>query len=147
MELYNIEHNGNNYTFNVIENFTEPCPECGIPACGKENIIWFEESNIRNAIIFDGECFGLALDEFLEKKGNEVKLPKFIKDWSELKGWEECDDYDGFELDKDDFLNSMKLLSKFCEIGKWITKEEINSMIELVIKAKEKNLRLKIVRG
>lgn len=39
METYNVESNGKKYSFNVVKNTTKPCPECGIPACGKEDIL------------------------------------------------------------------------------------------------------------
>lgn len=52
METYNVESNGKKYSFNVVKNTTKPCPECGIPACGKEDILWYKYDNQRIAIIF-----------------------------------------------------------------------------------------------
>lgn len=149
METHEIESNGKKFFFNVVKNTTEPCPECGVPACGKEDIIWYEDKNQRNAIIFDGGYFDLAGEEFFDNNIKTIKydsLPTFMKEWNEARGWTDCWDYDGYILEIDDFLESMELL-KSCEIGKWITMEDINSMEELANKAKKNGAKLKIVRG
>jgi hypothetical protein len=149
MEVYKIESNGEKYEFNVIKNSTIPCPQCGVPACGKEDILWFEEDHKRKAIIFDGSYFDLAGEEFFNKNIKSIvydSLPEFMKEWNESRGWEDCWDYDGYEIDIDDFLKSLELL-KTCEMGKWITKEDITAMENLAIEAKVKGKKLKIVRG
>lgn len=149
METHEIVVDGKKYVFQVLKNTTEPCPQCGVPACGREDILWYEHENQRMAIIFDGGYFDLARDEFFTKNGTHKSydsLPGFMKEWNELRGWEECWDYDGYELQIDDFLQSMELL-KSCEMGKWITTEDINDMQELAKAALEKGGKLKIVRG
>jgi hypothetical protein len=149
MKTHKIESNGKKFIFNVLKNTTEPCPECGIPACGKEDILWYEFDNQRTAIIFDGGCFNLAVEDFFNKNIETINyesLPLFMKEWNESRGWEDCWDYNGHELQIDDFLESMELL-KSCEIGNWITKEDIQDMQELAKKAKKKGAKLKIVRG
>ena len=149
METHEIESNGKKFFFNVVKNTTEPCPECGVPACGKEDIIWYEDKNQRNAIIFDGGYFDMAGEEFFDNNIKTIKydsLPTFMKEWNEARGWTDCWDYDGYILEIDDFLESMELL-KSCEMGKWITMEDINSMEELANKAKKIGAKLKIVRG
>ena len=149
METHEIESNGKKFFFNVVKNTTEPCPECRVPACGKEDIIWYEDKNQRNAIIFDGGYFDLAGEEFFDNNIKTIKydsLPTFMKEWNEARGWTDCWDYDGYILEIDDFLESMELL-KSCEMGKWITMEDINSMEELANKAKKNGAKLKIVRG
>lgn len=149
MESHEIESNGKKFLFNVIKNTAEPCPECGIPACGREDIIWYEYKNQRVAIIFDGGYFDMAREEFFDKKIKTIKydsLPTFMKEWHEASGWTDCWDYDGYTLEIDDFLKSIELL-KCCEMGKWITMEDIHSMIELANRAKKIGAKLKIVRG
>ena len=149
MELYEIESNGKKYKFNVVKNSTKPCPECRVPACGKEDILWFEENNKRKAIIFDGGYFNLAGEEFFSKNKKSLEydsLPEFMKEWNESRGWEDCWDYDGYEIEINGFLKSLDLL-KTCEMGKWITEEDIADMEKLATEAKEKGKKLKIVRG
>jgi hypothetical protein len=148
IELYEIQSDGKKYKFNVVKNTTEPCPHCGVPACGKENILWYEFENRNLAIIFDGGFFDLACEEFFNtsKPDNYHSLPEFMKEWNELKGWADCWDYDGYELQIEDFLKSMDLLQQ-CEMGKWISEEDITDLKKLASKAKTKNSKLKIVRG
>jgi hypothetical protein len=69
-----------------------------------------------------------------------------MREWNEARGWTDCWDYNGYELGIDDFLKSLELLRN-CEMGKWITTEDINSMEELANNAKEIGAKLKIVRG
>jgi hypothetical protein len=69
-----------------------------------------------------------------------------MKQWNELTGWEDCWDLDGYEIGIDDFISSMELLTN-CEMGKYITSEEITDMQKLAMDAKEKGMKLKIVRG
>ena len=149
MELYEIESNGEKYIFNVIKNTTKPCPQCGVPACGKEDIIWYEENGKRISIIFDGGYFDMAREEFFKKNIKVIEydsLPEFMKEWNELRGWEDSWDYNGYEIGIDDFLKSLDLL-RTCEMGKWITLDDISDMEKLAIEAKEKDKKLKIVRG
>lgn len=148
MKLHEIESDGKKYIFEVIKNTTEPCPHCGVPACGKEGIIWYEEDGKRISIIFDGGYFDLAGEEFFNN--NKIieydSLPEFMKEWNESRGWVDCWDYDGYEIGIDDFLKSLELL-KTCEMGKWITKEDIFDMENLAMESKAKEKKLKIVRG
>ena len=149
MDLYEVESDGKKYIFNVVKNTTEPCPQCGAPACGREDILWYEVNDQRYAYIFDGGFFDMARDEFLKQNNNEIKFdnfPEFIKQWIELKGWEDCWDYEGYEIDIEDFSRSMELL-RACQMGEWITKDEIDDMQGLANEAKEKGVRLMIVRG
>ncbi len=67
MELHEIESDGKIYEFNVVKNSTEPCPECGVPACGKEDILWFEEDNKRKAILLTEASLTLLEKSFLIK--------------------------------------------------------------------------------
>ncbi len=69
-----------------------------------------------------------------------------MKEWNESRGWEDCRDYDGYEVGINDFLKSLDLL-KTCVMGKWITEEDITDMEKLATEAKEKGKKLKIVRG
>ncbi len=149
MEIYEIESKGKKYVFNVIINTTKPCPQCGVPACGREDILWYEDSGKKISLIFDGGYFDLAIEEFFEEHGKSIiydVLPEFIKQGNELRGWGECWDYEGYEIGIDDFLKSLNLL-KSCEMGKWIALEDIESMEKLAKEAKKKDKKLKVVRG
>jgi hypothetical protein len=75
----------------VINDITEPCPECGVPACGKEAYLWVEKDGQNSTLVFDGSLFDLFGQEFFTHN-NEVfsdydRLPRFMKDWNENKGW------------------------------------------------------------
>ena len=149
MKTHEIYSDGKKHLFNVVKNTTEPCPHCGVPACGKEDIIWYEFDNKKPAIIFDGGYFDLAGEEYFKNNKqtyNFESLPNFMKDWYQLEGWTDCWDYNGYILDIDDFIKSMELL-KNNEMGKWISVEEIVDLQNLAKEAKSKNVELKIVRG
>ena len=149
MKLHTIESGGQKFIFNVIKNTTQPCSHCGVPACGKEDIIWYEYNNQKIAIIFDGGYFDLGLSDFFKgniNPENYDSLPEFMKEWSEARGWEDCWDYEGYEIQIDDFLRSIDLLLTG-KIGKWMRKEELNDMRQLALEAKAKKSKLKIVRG
>lgn len=149
MEIHEIFADGKRFVFNVIKNTTEPCPICGVPACGKEDILWYGDNNQKIAIIFDGSYFDLACGEVFEQNLASIKddsLPEFMREWYESRGWEDCWDYDGYELDIDDFLNALDLLKTYND-GKWITEKDIIDMENLAIEAKKKEEKLKIVRG
>jgi hypothetical protein len=149
MKIHEIDSNGRKFVFNVIKNTTTPCPHCGVPACGKEDILWYEHENQRMSIVFDGGYFDLAKEEFFNNTAQNIpynSLPTFMKQWNELIGWEDCWDYNGYELQIDDFLRSMELL-RSCETGKWITKENIDNLQELARTAQKLGAKLKIVRG
>ena len=149
METHAIESDGERFVFSVIKNTTEPCPQCGVPACGKEDILWYEDNGQNLAIVFDGGYFDLVGEEFFQKTNKTIQydsLPSFMKEWYEARGWTDCWDYNGYELEIDDFLESMELL-KTCEMDKWISIEDIRSMTELANSAKRIGAALKIVRG
>lgn len=149
MKIHEIVSNGERFVFHVIKNTATPCPHCGVPACGKEDIIWYILENKRIAMIFDGGYFDLALEECLAQHRATINyddFPDFIKDWNECKGWESYWDYDGYSLPIDDFLKTIELL-KSCEIGKWITMNEIKTMQELSTEAKKQKATLRITRG
>ena len=149
MEKYEIKSNGKHYVFNVIKNTAEPCSVCGVPACGKEDILWYEHDGERIAFIYDGGFLDAGLGTVLEKKSEDIpyhSLPSFIRDWNECKGWEECWDYEGYELYIDDFLKTIALL-KTHDISQWMTLEDLNEMQQLAFAALEKKVPLKITRG
>lgn len=148
-DTYEIESDGKVHVFKVYKNTTEPCPQCGVPACGREDILWSESNGQRLSLIFDGGYFDMARDEYFEKEVNETNyraLPKFMKEWNELRGWNECWEFDGYELDIEDFILSVESLRK-CEMGKWIKEEDIEDMLFLANDAKSNGGTLKIVRG
>ena len=124
MTTREIQSDGQRFIFQVVKNTTKPCPVCGVPACGKEDILWYEHNQHRMAIIFDGGYFDLAGQEFFRKKLKTINydsLPEFMKEWNESRGWEDCWDYEGYPLDIDDFLASIDLL-RSCNLKKWLTR-------------------------
>jgi len=149
MNIHQVKTQGKTFTFHVIKNITTPCSQCGVPACGKEDILWYEHEQQRIAIIFDGGYFDLAGQVFLSeylKTMDYLALPNFMKQWNESKGWEACWDYEGYPLDIDDFIKSIELLER-SNTEKWITPKEIEAMKKLAQAAMAKNAILKIVRG
>lgn len=149
MKTHEIVSAGKRFIFNVVKNTTEPCPQCGVPACGKEDVLWYDDNGQSIAIIFDGGYFDLAGEEFFKKNIKTIQydsLPTFMKEWNEVRGWADCWDYNGYELEIDDFLKSMELL-RSGEMGKWISIDEINDMKELANNALKIGAKLKIVRG
>jgi len=149
MKTHEILADGQQFVFQVIKNTTQPCPVCGVPACGKEDILWYEHNDQRIAIIFNGGSFDLVGQEFFRKNLKTINydsLPEFMKEWNELRGWEDCWDYEGYPLDIDDFLKSILLL-KPCNTEEWLTNDDLNDMQVLAIEARKKGAKLKIVRG
>jgi len=148
--LHHVELDGKRYTFHIIKDMREPCGGCGVLDCGKENILWYEEYNQRISIFIDTSYFDLAIEEFFEERSSRSEfnsLPSFMKDWAQRKGWEDYDDYsDGYSLDIDDFLTSLKLLVTAEMGGKWITEENIFYMRKIAMEAKKKGKKLKMVR-
>ena len=87
METHAIESDGERFVFSVIKNTTEPCPQCGVPACGKEDILWYEDNGQNLAIVFDGGYFDLVGEEFFQKTNKTIQydsLPSFMKEWLSL---------------------------------------------------------------
>lgn len=150
MDNFEIISDRKKIIFKVLKKTTKPCPQCGVPACGKEDILWYEKNNQRIALIFDGGYFNLAVEEYFEKYRKVIdydSLPNFMKDWFESCGWVDSSCYEkGHELDIKDFLNSLRLLDS-CEMDKWISEEDILSMREIAKQAQLLGAPLKIVRG
>lgn len=146
MRIFKPYYN-NNYTFYAKQNFTESCPHCGVPACGKEDVLWYSKDEQKIAIVFDGSLLDLEIEIYLKQnitKENYSELPQFIKSWNEAKGWSENWDYEGFVLNIDDFIKSIDLLNTS---NKWLSTECLLVMKQLALEAKELDLELKIVRG
>ncbi|MCG8576828.1 MAG: hypothetical protein MI810_18250 [Flavobacteriales bacterium] len=148
MKLHEIESDGKKYIFHAIYNFTEPCPQCGVPACGKEDILWFEKEGKRKAIIFDGSYLDMAIEDTISANLDQLKkrtLPTFIVEWNVSKGWVDCWDYDGYDLSSSDFIESMKLIKSAQQ--DWMPSNQLEALEKLASEAKLEGLSLKIVRG
>lgn len=149
MKTHEIESNGQKFVFSVLKDTTEPCPVCGVPACGQEDILWYEENNRRIAIIFDGGYLDLAIGGFLDKNLKKIEYgshPAFIREWNECRGWADSWDYNGYVLEIDDYLRAIELLMSNRK-EKWVTPEDLNDMRKLARHAKKIGAQLKIVRG
>lgn len=149
MKAQHIISNGTSFVFHVIQNTTTPCPQCGVPACGRTDILWYEEVQQRKALFFDGGHFDLALETLFKEALSTTPyeaLPHFLQAWQEDKDWADCWDYEGYPLVIDDFLMALKLLQAHTT-GQWISLEELTAMQTLATLAQEKSFLLKIVRG
>jgi hypothetical protein len=114
MSTYQI--NGTQFNFEVLDNLTEPCPACHVPACGQESILWYNQLRIRKALIFDGGLFGSAMDEFTNnfcEVPRMAPLPLFLKEHHECNGWSDNEDNSGVPLDHEDFLAALDLMLRF----------------------------------
>lgn len=157
---YEVNSNGVDYLFYAVHNLTEPCPVCGIPACGSEDILWYERDGKNIALVFDGGLFSVIIEEYLgviirddldedHCKIAYEKLPLFLREWNECTGWESSWDYDGYEICIEDFTSSLKLIQSE-ELSEWLrngASEYITRMLEHADQAKRANSQLKIVRG
>lgn len=148
---YCIVSNGERFEFTEFLNITQPCPECGVPACGKEDVLWYESAaDEKIALIYDGAELDLLLEQFLARwAGSLASLPTFIRQWSECVGWEDCWDYHGFLLDRADFKAALQLLVDM-QFEPWVqavADELLTAMKPLLVLAEANNGILKIVRG
>ena len=145
LEPYHVQDDkGNALVFYIVENRTKPCPQCGVPACGKEDILWYEKEGKRIAIIFDGGLFDLAIEMYFQKNvnaNNYSTLPKFLRAWNEDIEWAANWDYNGFDIDG--FIQTMNLLKG----NEWISDDCLNVLENLAREAQGYRLVLKIVRG
>ncbi len=149
MELYEISINGKEFSFQVLKNFAEPCPVCRIPACGREDIVWYEDNHNKIAIVYDGGCLSLVIEEFLKQESNGIKLdtlPKFITDWIMSVGWTDSLDVEGHLLDIEDYLKALNLL-KQAGLDKWMNQQEWIELECLAQQARVKGKQLRLLRG
>lgn len=150
--IHTVESNGIKYSFRVIADLTQPCPQCGVPACGKENYLWYAQEGERYAFIFDGGLFDLMGEEYFSKnitKVNYAQLPQFMKEWNEHRGWEDCWDFNGYELGIEDFIQSLNLI-KIEEFSQWLredTLQYIQEMKAVAYRASRQKQKLYITRG
>ncbi|MGL6127660.1 hypothetical protein [Chryseobacterium artocarpi] len=86
------------------------CPVCGAPDCGAEYTLWTESGGKKKSLIFGGNSFGSYLNywyyegiSFCEYQ----KLPVFVKEYTEYKGWR---DNAFTEIDAYDFLRALEAI-------------------------------------
>jgi hypothetical protein len=145
MDIVQFKSESISFKFHVINDMTKPCPTFGIPACGQEVVIWYEENDKRIAIIFDGSLMNMVIGDFLSEQNMPYeKLPSFIKESNEVSGWTAHDNFHGYELNTDDFLVAMELLLTTNTIEQWMTQENIEALKSLAFTAKSKHAPLKI---
>lgn len=101
--------------YNVIANYTYPCPVCGVHGCSGE---YYVIAQNRKTIVLDRSDFDQTMQNFLSKyvfdpnnnnKFTYEQLPVFLKDYNESKGWNWCD-ADQYPLDVLDFVKTLELL-------------------------------------
>lgn len=96
----------------IVEDLTHLCicPVCGAPDCGAEYTLWTESGGKKKSLIFGGGSFGNYLD-YWYYDGIPLceyqKLPKFVKEYTEYKGWR---DNDVTEIDAHDFLRTLEAI-------------------------------------
>ncbi len=150
--LQSVNVNGINYTFDVIHDLTEPCPHCGVPACGKENYFWYEESGRRKTLILDGEILDLIIQQFFTTKMEKVeyaKLPGFLRESNECTGWSEARDFSGTAIDIDDLLLALEAI-ELTDLEDWMRADGdayITALNSIATTAKKKQLTLSIARS
>ncbi|WP_420571989.1 hypothetical protein [Kordia sp.] len=150
MKIEHYKSEGINFTFHVRKNTAAPCPHCGIPACGKEDILWYKDEGKRIAIIYDGSNLDMLIEDFLTQNNHQIdysELPDFIRAHNELRDWADFDSLHGYPLDIDDFLVCLTLLFTVRSLEKWNLQEELENMKQLALEAKSKNTTLKIARS
>lgn len=54
MEIRTWSVNNESFSLHIKKNLTEPCSECGVPACGKEDFLWYEKDGQRITLVLDG---------------------------------------------------------------------------------------------
>lgn len=148
MEIYSENIAGKKIDFQVVKNLTRPC-YCGVPACGKENILWYEYKGKYLAFIFDGSLFdSMGMAFFKQNKVDYKLLPEFMQEWYESSGWEDSWDCE-YILDIDDFLKSLNLM-KPQQAEDWLQadmKAYLSEMKSMALNAKKYHSPLKILRG
>ncbi len=146
--IINKEH----FTFHVEKNLTEPCPECGVPACGKEDFFWYEKEGKRMALVLDGSYLDLVIQDYFKtsyEKNTYASLPKFLRESNECIGWSEADDFGETELEIDDLLTAITLIQA-AGIEDWLKSEMIAYTQELKIvcyQAKSLGSKLYVTRS
>lgn len=152
IKQHKIEHNGNEYKFDVFKDLTEPCSQCGVPACGKENYFWINEKGRRQTLILDGELLDLIIEQYFTVNIKKVKydsLPKFLTESNENKGWSEADNFEGRPIDVDDLLLSIEKI-RIDELENWIegtAKEYLKELKRIAIKANKEETELYVARN
>jgi len=66
------------------------CPVCGLADCGNEQFLWAELNHEKQAIRFGGDTFGTFLERWHHAgitAEDYQKLPEFIKEDNECRGW------------------------------------------------------------
>jgi len=130
---HKIEVNGQEYIFKVQKDLTEPCPQCGVPACGKENYFWIIEKGKRQTLILDGSLLDLIIEQYFNVNILKVEyetLPKFLRESNEYIGWSEADDFNGTEIDVDDLLETIKII-QIDDLEDWMKECGIEYLKEL----------------
>jgi hypothetical protein len=149
---HKVEVNGQEYIFNVQKDLTEPCPQCGIPACGKENYFWIEDGGQRQTLVLDGSLLDVIIEQYFNVNILKVEyetLPKFLREFNEHKGWSEADDFNGSEIDVDDLLEAINII-KVDDLEEWMKesgKTYLSELKKMANAAIEKEIELYVARS
>ncbi len=141
-----------NFLFYIQKDLTEPCPECGVPACGKEDFFWYEKDGKRITLVLDGSLLNLIILDYFKvifEKSNYASLPKFLRESNECIGWSEAEDFVGTELDIDDLLAALDLI-KTAEPEEWLKEvmiEYVHELNSICKQAKSLNNALFVARN
>lgn len=125
--------NGKKYSFEVYIDLTEHCPECGVPACGKENYFWYKEDGLRKTLVLDGEILDLIINQFFTSKIKSLEystVSNFLRESNEGKGWSEADDFEGTPLDIDDLLKAVEQI-EIEDLEEWMKPDGERYIYEL----------------
>jgi len=130
----------NDHEFELTKDLTEPCPCCGIPACGREAFLWYYSEARRISIMFDGGDLDYLI-ETLEGYKFDDKSPLFLSQLNTHEGWRECAEIEGSEIEITDFIESLNILKQQSNAPKVIT---VAALLEFAGNAAENEKQLRI---
>jgi len=144
---YLVKVDGISYSFDIINDLTEPCSTCGVPACGKDDYFWYVENGIRKTLVLDGSILDLIIQESFPSNIQKVaykKFPRFLRESNECIGWSAAEDFNGTTLDIDDLILALELIDSNL-FEDWIKSDAILYIGELkkiagIAKANNKSL-------
>ena len=124
--MHTIRINDGEFVFSVANDITEPCPQCGVPACGKEAYLWKEKDGQKMTLVFDGGIFDIIVREFFagdsEVGSRYEELPRFLRDCNENTGWYEEAEDKACSISVHELLQSLEVM-RAADMDAWIKKD------------------------
>ena len=142
MKTYWIENSKGRLEFEELANIAYPCPTCGIPACGSEDVFWNEKLQ---CIVLQGSFFDTLLEQLVKKIFEEKKqLSAFLNQWNLCEGWT---DNIGYKVEVKEVLETLELLDDI-EVDEYLKEYlvELKKSFKLLVKNTHESY-LKVDRG